>query len=60
MCHTFWHIYDQVMLRPSLMDGLRELRILDTEGTTSLLGGQGYPNPGVGSDHLPILFRLEL
>jgi hypothetical protein len=56
----FWHLYDQVLLRPVLMDGLRELKILDAEGSTSLLGGQGYPNRAVGSDHLPILFRLEL
>ena len=56
----FWNLYDQVMLRPALMDSLRELRILVAEEQTSLLNAQGYPNPTVGSDHLPILFRLEL
>jgi hypothetical protein len=56
----FWHIYDQVMLRPALMDSLREIKILEGEGHTSLLSSQGHPNSAVGSDHLPILFRLEL
>lgn len=56
----FWNIFDQVLLRPDLMDSLRDLQILDAEGDTSLLSLHGLPDKSVGSDHLPILFRLEL
>jgi len=56
----FWHMWDQVLLRPSIMDALMEVRILDSlddDGRGSLLDGNGRPTL---SDHLPILFRLNL
>jgi hypothetical protein len=56
----FWNMYDQVLLRPSLMHSLRELSILDTDGVESLMTEQGRPDKERGSDHLPLLFRLEL
>jgi hypothetical protein len=56
----FWNIYDQVLLRPELIDKLEELKILDTDGSTSLLTCQGLPSKSDGSDHLPIFFRLNL
>jgi len=56
----FWAMYDQVLLRPDLMDTLVELRVLDNDGTTSLLTRDGLPRTSNGSDHLPILFRLDL
>jgi exonuclease III len=56
----FWNIYDQVLLRPELMDSLVELKILDSDGCLSLLSADGFPNKTTGSDHLPVLFRLDL
>ena len=56
----FWNIYDQVLLRPSLMDSLARLDILTTDGADSLLTDSGLPRKSNGSDHLPLLFRLDL
>jgi hypothetical protein len=56
----FWNIYDQVLLRPGLMELLREVTILDTDGSESLLTPSGLPHKGTGSDHLPLLFRMDL
>jgi endonuclease/exonuclease/phosphatase family metal-dependent hydrolase len=56
----FWNIYDQVLLRPDLMRSLQEVRILDSEGGTSLLTRQGRPDQSIGSDHLPVFFQLTL
>jgi hypothetical protein len=60
MVTPFWNIFDQVLLRPSLVQSLRELRILDSDGDSSLLTNNGIPDSTNGSDHLPILFRLEI
>jgi hypothetical protein len=54
-----WHIFDQVLLRPALMNALRDLRILDSDGDETLLDQHGRPDKKTASDHLPILFRLE-
>jgi hypothetical protein len=56
----FWNMYDQVLLRPSLMHALTELRILDQDGVDPLVTSNGLPAETIGSDHLPILFRLDL
>ncbi len=58
--NLFWHMYDQVLLRPSLMDSLRELHILDTDGVEPLLTRNDLPSTSSGSDHLPLLFSIEL
>ena len=58
----FWHMFDQVLLRPSLLprfDG-RDLAILTTAGGQTLLTRDGTPDAQHASDHLPILFRIEL
>jgi hypothetical protein len=55
----FWNTYDQVLVRPALMTHLSDVRILDTDGTESLLTPHGVPDIANGSDHLPILFRLD-
>lgn len=60
MINPFWNLFDQVLLRPSLMDSLRDLRILESDGQDLLLSPSGTPDEIHGSDHLPILFRLEL
>jgi hypothetical protein len=57
---VYWNMFDQVLLRPDLMDSLTELRILDSDGERSLLTERGRPRSSTASDHLPILFRLDL
>ena len=59
--HYFWHTFDQVLLRPSLLAAFREdeLRVVETVGQRSLLAKNG---PGLDlkiSDHLPILLKLN-
>jgi len=59
--HYFWHTFDQVLVRPSLLAAFREeeLRVVNSVGTHSLLKSSG---PGISpriSDHLPILFKLN-
>jgi hypothetical protein len=58
----FWNMFDQVLVRPTLIPyfSTESLKILSTDGTTSLLSDTGIPDPSVASDHLPILFRLAL
>jgi hypothetical protein len=56
----FWNMYDQIMLRPGLADKLKDLRIIDHDGVDSLLTKFKLPKKSVGSDHLPILFTLNL
>jgi len=58
----FWNMFDQVLIRPDLLDRFnnRDLRILDTDGRTTLLTANGLPDSTVASDHLPILFTLNL
>jgi hypothetical protein len=56
----FWHMFDQVLLRASLLEYFHDdLRILDHDGTESLLSAAGIPDRRI-SDHLPLLFRLNL
>jgi len=56
----YWNMFDQVLLRPTLMDALDELRILDSDGQVSLLTDRGRPRSSDCSDHLPVLFRLKV
>ena len=55
----FWHMFDQVLLRPELIGLLEQLNIIDSDGEESLLTDQGRPRRSVLSDHLPILVRLR-
>ena len=57
----YWHLFDQIVLRPSLMDSLVEssLQILDTTGSDSLVTKEGRPKLAI-SDHLPMVFSLDL
>jgi endonuclease/exonuclease/phosphatase family metal-dependent hydrolase len=56
----FWHLFDQVLLRPSLMDALTDLHIVVEDGEESLVTEQGRPRASSASDHLPLYFRLNL
>ncbi len=55
----FWNMFDQVLVRPALLNRFQmdDLAIIDHNGL--LLDNRGRPNRRVGSDHLPILFRLS-
>jgi hypothetical protein len=58
----FWNIYDQVLVRPDRLDYFKDedLQIIhyDLESGVSLLRN-GIPDSRI-SDHLPILFRLQI
>lgn len=58
----FWNLFDQVLLRPDLMERFSndQLEILTTAAGTSLLSEDGRINAAAASDHLPVLFRLNL
>lgn len=56
----FWHVYDQLLLRPALMEQLVRLEVLGTDGTESLTTNSGRPRSGFFSDHLPILFTMDV
>lgn len=58
----FWNMFDQVLIRPALLDRFRvdDLAINHHTGRESLLTTTGLPDRRVGSDHLPILFGLAL
>ena len=56
----FWNHFDQLLLRPSLLPYFRDdFTVLDHCGEKPLLNQHGHPNETIGSDHLPILFRLH-
>ena len=57
-----WNMFDQVLVRPELFPFLRteELEILTGDGQASFLTSQGTPTKQRGSDHLPVLFKLNL
>jgi hypothetical protein len=56
----YWHMFDQVLLRPSLLDYYNPsgLQIIQKVGSHNLVSG-GKIDTSV-SDHLPIFLRLEL
>lgn len=58
----FWNTFDQVLVRPALLDRLEdtEVRVLTRAGGVSLLNRQGRPDRTRASDHLPLLFDLDL
>lgn len=56
----YWNLFDQVLVRPELAAALTAVRILDSDGTESLLDGRHLPDQGSASDHLPLLFTLEI
>jgi hypothetical protein len=58
----FWNMFDQVLVRPSLLNFFsnEEVRILESDGVNSLLSSTGLPNADAASDHLPIMFAINL
>lgn len=59
---VFWHMIDQVVLRPQALHLFSEknLRVLTKAGNVSLLTNRGLPDASNASDHLPVLFKLNL
>jgi hypothetical protein len=58
--NPYWAMFDQVLLRPSLIGRLQALAILRDDGTHDLVGPDGAPDKRHLSDHLPILFSLDV
>jgi len=58
----YWNVFDQVIVRPDLMDRCDGdgIRILTRVGEDSLLLDDGRPDSRNFSDHLPLLFEVEL
>jgi hypothetical protein len=58
----FWHMFDQVLVRPDLLPYFDddEVRIITKVGTVSLLTPEGIPNKVAYSDHLPLVFELAV
>ncbi len=56
---TYWNIYDQVIIRPSLRERFIDdsLKILTKTESISLLDKNGHPEQSI-SDHLPIIFEI--
>jgi hypothetical protein len=59
---VFWHMLDQVVLRPQALHMFSEknLRVLTEAGHVSLLTSRGLPDEKKASDHLPVIFKLNL
>lgn len=57
----YWNIFDQVLLRPSLLPCFnnKDLQIVTGDGTTRLINNDGLPESVLLSDHLPILVPSE-
>lgn len=58
----FWNTFDQVLLRPALLPyfDAASLAVPTTVGAVSLLRHDGTPDTKVGSDHLPLVFSLDM
>ncbi len=58
----FWNIFDQVLLRPELLDDFDDgsVTVLTQIGESSLLKDDGQPDEVNFSDHLPLLFKLSV
>lgn len=55
-----WHLLDQLLIRMEIIGQLSGLRILTEDGKHSLIDSSHVPDRKQFSDHLPILFRLDL
>lgn len=58
----FWHSFDQVLLRPDLLDYFPDngIEVLTRIGERTLLTRNGIPDANTGSDHLPLLLELSI
>lgn len=58
--NTFWQTFDQVLLRPAIMDRLTYLEVLAGDGVEPFVTPDGKPRADTISDHLPLAFELDL
>lgn len=58
----YWHVLDQVMIRPSLLDyfDTEKLQIVTKTTNYTFITNQGLIDAKNYSDHLPILFNLNI
>lgn len=58
--NTYWNIFDQVIIRPTLRRRFvqKSLKILTGTEKISLLNSKRHPNCEI-SDHLPIIFEIK-
>ena len=58
----FWNTFDQVLIRPALTNRFMSdrLKVITEVNGQSLLNEMGRPDTSVGSDHLPLMFSLDL
>lgn len=58
--NTYWHLYDQVIIRPALRNRFVDdsLKILTETQTRYLLNSNEHPDTQI-SDHLPIMFEIQ-
>ena len=58
----FWHLFDQVLLRPELLDYFMDdgLEVVTRIGQRSLVNRRGVPDRNTGSDHLPLFLDLSI
>ena len=59
---VFWHMLDQVVIRPEECTNFPEdrIRIPTSVGKVTLIAPDGTPDRTIGSDHLPILFHWNV
>lgn len=57
----YWHIFDQCLIRPELIEAFDEnsLKIITGTSTRNLLKSNGKPDSRLYSDHLPIFVQIE-
>lgn len=55
-----WNIFDQVIVRPSLVNNLdaSSIKIINSINDINLFNKSGYPNKTI-SDHFPIFFKIN-
>ena len=60
LCY-YWNLFDQVLLRPALLDGFapENVRIPTSIRGFSLLQEDGQPDKDTVSDHLPLTLELK-
>lgn len=57
----YWHLFDQLLLRPELAERFdpERLSIVKATRSLSLIRSDGRPDDTKGSDHLPLIFEVE-
>ena len=58
----YWYMFDQILIRTELLDafGIESIKIITEVSGSSLLDNSGKPNIREGSDHLPVILKLDL